>query len=115
MKDKSVYDSTKEKIFIVARDPVKNKEIAKQFLEIQTTKEYIKIPYYCDEIFLDVYKQKITENDFIVKEENFIGKVRLNIGNNMVCMRDPQATVIKERDKNGNVVFSEKSDVFLVE
>lgn len=29
MKDKSVYDSTKEKIFIVARDPVKNKEIAK--------------------------------------------------------------------------------------
>lgn len=33
----------------------------------------------------------------------------------MVCMRDPQATVIKERDKNGNVVFSEKSDVFLVE
>lgn len=94
-----------EKVFFIAKDKVSGKELSKQVIYYRNRKvpsTPFETPYYCDEIYFDVYKQKDTEPDFTVKQENFLGSYRTNATNNLVYRRGNEIALGTVRDKYGN-------------
>ncbi len=96
-----------EKVFFIAKDGLKKTELSKQIVYYrnqQVPTQPFATPYYCDEIYFDVYKQKDTDPDFTVKEENFLGSFKTNATNNLVHRRGNETALTVKQDKYGNAI-----------
>ncbi len=96
-----------EKVFFIAKDGLKKTELSKQIIFYRNQRvatQPFETPYYCDEIYFYVYKQKDTEPDFTVKEENFLGSYKTNSTNNLVYRRGNEIALTEKEDIYGNEI-----------
>lgn len=93
------------------KDKFNQKTITKAFLEKSddsTGKKFevqINAWYYCDAVNLYFYKQKDNIADFIINEENYIGKV-LEYMPHILLYKRGEGEAIKTYDKNWNEITS---------
>ena len=79
-----------EKYFVSLENFANNSIIESQYLTKKagtTIGCSIEVPYYCDRVEIKLYKQKATDPDFTVKDENYIGKARIFMSDETVYGR----------------------------
>ena len=97
-----------ETYFVVVYDSAHKTPILYNYLLKNSQNFYkcsFKIPYYCDVVDLHFYKQKISDPDYTMKEENFIGKVQNYLADSVNFFRGTK-TKLTILDKNGNITTS---------
>lgn len=104
--------SSDEKIFVVVKNKVKKESIFQGFLTdvSGTYSTKINLPYYCDSVEIEVYKQNSGDKDYTVKAENLLGITKEYVGH-ILDYKLGEGTPIIAYDRNWAVTPDENKTV----
>ena len=108
--EKEFNIASDEKMFVVIKDRLNLKPQLNYFLTEQQNGEFqveANMPFFYDMINLYFYKQKKSDPDFKVSDDNFIGKTK-------ICMRNITAFYLPgQKFKITDVIGTKKSNIYI--